>query len=257
VTSTPEQLKEISEYDAQNFKDKHYTNNRVTIVIAGNVQKDAAMKMISKYFPDGKSSSKIDRLQEPPHHGVTTRLVKYSAQINVPVIEIYWKVPNYRNGKKRALAAEIFVHHMNKVLPKLLSEQGIIASISFSYTFWNYDDGDFSITVTPKNAEQVDRCITAVISEIKCVASDGMTKEQVENIVKAMKSSSNMLRRDTLDAVNWIAGKIGSGNEFDFVKKYQEFIDSYDLNDVNAEAKKIFNDDPCVISVIKPARGKD
>jgi zinc protease len=252
VVCTPEQLKEITAQDANNFKEKHYTNNRVTVIVAGNVQKNAALKMVSKYFAAAVATSKIDRLQEPPHHGATTRIVKYSSQINVPVVEMYWRVPNYRNDRKKALAAEIFVRYLNDVLPKILQTQGLIASISFSYLFWSYDGGDFSITVTPKDTAQAEKLITAVLSEIKGLVSDGITKEQADGVVNGMVSSSNLLRRDTLDAVNWMAGKIGSGNEFDFVKEYPNYIKKYKLEDVNAQAKEIFKNDPCVISIVRP-----
>ena len=35
------------------------------------------------------NESKIERMQEPPHHGSTIAETRYSNQINVPMIEMY------------------------------------------------------------------------------------------------------------------------------------------------------------------------
>ncbi|MDR1375845.1 MAG: insulinase family protein [Holosporaceae bacterium] len=257
VAGDLDHLKEISENDVRNFRNRNYTNNRATIIIAGNVKKDETLKVIRKYFGDGKSVSRIDRLQEPSHHGSTTRIVKYSAQISVPIVEMYWRIPNYRSEKEKALAAEIFVNHLEGELrKKIMDEQKIISSISFDYSFWNYDYGDLSITITA-NPSNVEELITAILAEIKYIAFDEITKEQADKAAKKMKFAASISNKYVLNAVNWLAGKIGSGNRFGFIKEYPSFVEKYDLKDVAAQAKEIFKNDPCVISILKPLEKKN
>ncbi|MDR2068229.1 MAG: insulinase family protein [Holosporaceae bacterium] len=251
-------LKKISENDVQNFKSKNYTNNRVTVIIAGNVRKDETLSMVVKYFGDGKLVSKIDRLQEPSHHGSTTKVVKNSPQVSVPIVEMSWRIPNYRSEEKKALAAEIAVNHLeNELRKKLVDEQKIASSISFNYSFWNYDYGDFSITITFSSPQNTEELVAAALAEIKYIVSDDISKEQADEIVKKMKFAANMFNGDIFDAVNWLAAKIGSGSSFDFIKGYPDFIEKYDLKDVNAQAKEIFKNEPCVISILKPLEKKD
>jgi zinc protease len=254
ISGDLDSVKLISEDDLSQFKNKNYKNSRVTVIIAGNVNKNAAIDMVKKYFnqkDDGEA--KVNRLQEPPHHGSTTKIIKYSDQINVPIVEMYWRIPNYRSDKNKALAAEIFVNALEEPLRKIIIDgQKIAASMSFSYSFWNYDYGDFCITVTAANPEKVDELVTALSTEVKCIASDGITKEQASAASKKLYQSSNLVGIDMLDAVDRLSRRISSCSDFDFVKGYAKLVDKYDLNEVNNQAKEIFKHDPCVVTVIMP-----
>ena len=79
-------------------------------------------------------------MQEPPHHGSTIAETRYSNQINVPMIEMYWKIPNYRNDRDKSLVIEIFINAMSDILQtELIDIQKFVSSISISYSSWNYD----------------------------------------------------------------------------------------------------------------------
>jgi predicted Zn-dependent peptidase len=226
-------LKTISEEDIRDFKNKNYANNRVTIIIAGNVDKDQAIEEIVKYFGKAKTESKIDRLQEPPHHGSTARITKYSSQVRVPFIEMYWRIPNYRNQKNEALAAEIFINYLQEALQKnLIDDQKIISSMSFSYSFWNYDYGDFCITIAAKKSSDVRDVIAAVLSEIKCLAAEGITEEQAKKAAKKLAASSNVFYfdADVFEFVDWVSKRMGSGYDFDFLKSYRDFVNKFNLD---------------------------
>jgi predicted Zn-dependent peptidase len=246
-------LKLISENDIRAFKKKHYTKNRVTLIIAGNVDRKNTLKLIEQHFGNDKNTSQIDRLQEPPHHGSTVRITKHSAQVNVPIIELYWKIPNYRDQKEKAKAAEIFVNYLDEALQKNLNQK-IISSVAFRYSFWNYSYGDFCLTATTKNSSDVEEVITAILTEIKCIVSEKITEEQAKKAAKKLSASANVFRIDVdaLDLVDWISKKIGAFYDFDFLKSYSDFVNKFNTNAITEEAEAIFKNDPCVISIIRP-----
>ena len=252
-------VKIISSDDINKFKKQHYTNKRVNIIIAGNVDKKNAIELVKKYFSVqvSKEKTKINRLQEPPHHGSTIKIMKYSSQAAVPIVEFYWRIPNYRIEKNKALNAEIFINSLSDIQQKsLIERQKIAATISFSYSFWNYEYGDFCMTVTAKNSANINDLITAVLSEMKCIASDGITKEQAEAASKKLSASSNLVGMDMLDVVDMFSKRLGSFYDFEFVRGYSLFVRKYDLDEINAHAKEIFRQDPSVISVIIPENRK-
>jgi predicted Zn-dependent peptidase len=256
ITGTEEDLESICEEDIKNFRTKHYVNSRATLVIAGKADKKAALEEIEKHFKKSETPEEpINRLQEPPRRESTVKLTKYSSQVGVPIIEMYWRIPNYRNQKEKARAAEIFINCLDEILQKNLIEKlKIVGSISFTYSFWNYDYGDFCITVTAKNSDDTDDVIRAVLTEIKYAASEGINETQAKKAAKKLTASTNVFRYevDVLDFVDWISKKTGSCNDFDFLKSYCDFVNKFDLKEVNAQAKEIFKDDPCVISILKP-----
>jgi zinc protease len=266
ITGDSDSLAKISNKDVLDFKNNNYTNNRATLVVAGNnVDKDATLAMVTRYFEKKGRRSVINRPQEPSHHGETVRIVKHSQQISVPLIEMYWRVPNYRTDRNGALGVEIFVNYLLEALRKnLIDEQKIAASIEISHAFWNYDCGDFSIIITSRNLDNVDEVITTALSEIKYIAFDGISREQANKAAAKIMSPGRRAQTfpevafgdDTLDAIDWITQRVGSGLEFDFLKGYADFSQKYNLENINTRAKDIFKNDPCVISIIKPLKKK-
>ncbi|GHU17943.1 peptidase M16 [Alphaproteobacteria bacterium] len=256
VSGTKDGLKLISKDDVEMFKQKHYTPNRATIIIAGNVKKEEALKVVNKYFGSTKTKSTINRLKEPDHHGSVTRITKTSEQVSVPVIDIYWKVPNYRQDKAIAKAAEIYINHMSEALQKsLIDEQKIAATISFSYSLWNYESGDFCMTITAPNASiDVDDLITAVLTEIKYIASEGVAKERADVASKKLFEASKTNDRDILEVLDIFSRRMGAGHDFNSVRNFSTDND-YSFDEVNKQAKEIFGKEPCVICVTTP-RGK-
>lgn len=254
IYGTKEGLKLINENDIALFKKKHYTTDRITIIIAGNILKNKALGTVEKYFGGiAKTSSLPERLEEPQHHGSVTKITRYSDQVSVPLIEMYWKVPNYRNHREKALATEIYIKHLSDMLQKsLIDEQKNLSSIAFSYSFWNYDYGDFCMTITTKNSDDVDEIITSVLSEIKYIASTELTKNQADAAAKKLFGVSKMYGKDLLEALDCFSKKVSAGNDFEFVKKFALNINKYSLEEVNGQAKEIFAKDPCVICIIKP-----
>ncbi|MBR1733883.1 MAG: insulinase family protein [Alphaproteobacteria bacterium] len=254
-----ESLKQISADDIRRFKEYNYANNRITIIIAGNIIKNDAIALVKKHFSVcKKTSSDIVRMQEPSHHDSTIALTRYSNQISVPMIEMYWRIPNYRREKDNALATEIFINAMSDMLQKnLIFNQKKIASISISYSSWNYDYGDLCITLTAPNSEKTSDVITAVLTEIKNIACEGITEEQANQAVKKIVDSYRFVGHDMFDVANQISKKIASGYDFDFLIGYPTFAKKYNLEKINDQAKAIFRNDPSVISTILPENTKN
>ncbi|MDR3155626.1 MAG: insulinase family protein [Holosporaceae bacterium] len=257
VAGDIDDIRSISMNDLQEFHHNCYRNAKATIVIAGagkNVKKDKVCGYINKYFKkDNDKAPQTLRLQEPDHRGSTVKIVKNSDQINVPIIKFYWVIPSYKNDKNKARSLEIFVNHLDDVLQNsLVVEKKIATSISFCYSFWNYDSGDFCIAVVPKNADQLEMLETAVLAEIKYTATNGMTKAQTAKAVKKLLDTTPPAREDAFGMIDWLSKKIAAGYAFDFLKEYKKFINKYDLDEINECARKIFGSDPAVISIMQP-----
>ncbi|MDR1334726.1 MAG: insulinase family protein [Holosporaceae bacterium] len=250
-------IKLISLNDLKEFHGNHYKNAKTTIIVAGkNIKKDQVVGCINKYFKkDDGGIPKTPKLQEPEHHGSTVKIVKNSDQINAPIIKFYWVIPSYKNNKNKARALEIFIHHLDGVLQKsLVEEKKIATSISFCYSFWNYDSGDFCVAVIPKHADQLGMLETAVLAEIKYVATNGMTKEDAAKAVKKLSSTAPQIKEDAFYMIDWLSKKIAAGYEFDFLQRYQRFLGEYNLGEINDYAKEIFKNDPAVIAIMQPGK---
>ena len=117
ITGDLDDLESIAPADVENFKNKNYTPNRVTLIVVGNVDKERTLTEIGRVFVT-KSESQIERLQEPPHHDSTVRITKHSLQVDVPLVEMYWRVPNYREQRNLAHAVEVFINILKEALQR-------------------------------------------------------------------------------------------------------------------------------------------
>ena len=254
IEGNAESIKKISFNDVNNFKNNHYVNSQLTIVIVGNPKKKNVLEAVRKYFPKSDRVFKRVRLQEPPHHGSTVKLVKKSSQIGIPIIEMYWRIPNYSENPEKALACDMFVNTIDKMLSKkLIEELGLAASISFCYSFWNREYGDFCLTVMPKDSPKIKLLETALISEIKYIANKGISAKAAEEASKKLSNSANYLQKDSVDIADIFSKKLSSGYDFKFVKDFSSFSKKYEIEKVNKHIKEFFCKNPCVISKLMPA----
>ena len=250
-------VKAISAQEVNEFKNANYMNSQLTIVIAGKIDQNAVVKMIEKYFPinNNEKAFERNRLKEPPHHNFVTKLTKRSSQVNVPVIEMYWRIPNYLEDPEEALACDIFINVLDKILSKkLIDELGLAASISFKYSFWNREYGDFCITVTPKESGKINLLETAILSEIRFAAHEGISEKDAAEAAKKLSESANYLQQNIIDIADTFSKRMSSGYSYEFVRNFAEFSKKYKLDKVNEHAKEFFDKDPGVITIITPMR---
>ena len=264
-----EELKTISVDDLKEFREKNYTNNRLTLIISGHLKnKEEIEKEIEKNFSNTKKSE-IERLQEPMHHDATISFDMTSSQIKLPCIEIYWKLPNYRNEKSvydndeyfrkvSPIALEIFLVYLENELEKsLVNELKIASSVDFDYSFWNYSEGNLRISVLLKSKNYSKKIEYEILNEIKKLAYE-VDENKLVAARKTLYKSANVFNYlvDVIDTMNWLSDKIGVGYNYEFLKKYRESIKNFKLETVRKEVVKFFKKEPDVISVLNPEERK-
>jgi zinc protease len=221
----------------------------------GKINREAILQLVNKYFGDigARTSPPTARLQEPPHHGSVVKIVKSSDQISVPVVEIYYGIPSYKENPPKALATEVYVNYLDTALQKsLVDELKISSGISFAYSLWNRNYGDFCISITLRNGIKLEEAITAITSEIKYIASEGMTEEHLNMAKQKLFGSSTFEGKDIIDILDCFTRKLGAGSSLESVKKVPDDVKKCSLEEVNANGRAIFQKDPSVICVIKP-----
>ncbi len=249
ILGTLEDLKSVTLTDIVNFKNKFYRNNRLTILVAGNVNKGAVINAVQDYFPKTEPAE-IQRLQEPPHHDATAEILKANSQQSSSTIEMYWKAPCCRTSSEDCVSIEILAAHIEEALRKSLMEnQKIITSISVKTSLWNYGNGEIILTAEIQNDIDIEYAKTAILAELKSIAYKKMTKEQAEKISQRLSNSYPLNNSDVSDAISFIAQKFGSGNELSVIKEWPSLLRKFNLDNLNSQ--KIFKQNPCVISVIK------
>ena len=262
-------LKTVSIEDLKEFREKNYTNNRLTLIISGHVKnKDEIVKIITENFSNTKKS-KIERLREPMHHDATISFDMTSSQIKFPCVEIYWRLPNYRGEKSvydndeyfrkaSPIALEIFLIYLKTELEKsLVKELKVASGVDFDYSFWNYSEGNLRISVLLKSKKYSKEIEYEILNEIKKIALE-VNENKLVTARKELYKSADVFNYlvDVIDTMNWLSDKIGVGYDYEFLKKYRESIKNFKLETVREEVVKFFKKEPDVISVLNPEERK-
>lgn len=260
-TLSLDELASISAEDLSKFKSENYTNNRVTLIISGHFKNndiEKISKMISENFSK-KNVSKIKRLEEPFHHNSTVRIEKNSKQVNVPVIEIYWKIPKYVESEKneKSIALEIFFNYLKNELSNSLVNKSVSA-ITFDYSFWNYFDGHLRISFTMNEKKYSQKMEFEILNEIRKIVLE-LTDKKLFSAQNELYKSADVYtyQTDVIDSMNWFSEKVGAGYKYEFLKQYPKLIKGIKLEKVNKIAEELFKKDPDVISILKPEGDKD
>lgn len=251
----------IPEYLTDFYKD-YYRRKKFTFLIVGRVNNKNTIGLIKKYFGQDKWTEKFqeqnERLIEPKHHGSTVQVLQDSEQTDVVVLNFYWKISSYYEDKKNALADEVFISYLEDVMAKqLVTQQKLVSSMSFSHVSWNKACGHFCITVTAGSSADLDLIKFAIVANMRCLASKGMTQEQVATYLKKVIAGANFYKMDVMDAVDWISKRISVGYSWEYLKSYAKSSEKVEVDDVNSEAKKVFIRPPDVISILKPKDEKN
>ncbi len=256
LSPNAENLDNITNDHITSFAKKNYTNNRVTLIIGGNVDKNQLKQLVTTYFTN-KTSSDICRLKEPNHHDSTAKLSATSSQLSVPFIEYYWKIPNYKENPEQAAALNIVLYHLQKELKKSMVEDlKLVSSIQFDYSFWNYAYGDLKISVVVKPKINTDEVIMTLINEIRRIVFDAKNTSFMQSALKEIIKDSDVFNYNTnvIDTINWIAIRVAAGYDFEFLKNYLKYVKSIKQDYIEKEAFNLFKKDPNVISVLTPIR---
>lgn len=240
------------------FFHKHYKNPKIHFVIIGQADREKSCKLIEEVFSNTDDTVSYERLEEPSHHGSVAQIMCESDQTSVIIMDMYWKIPQYSSNKNAALANELFIEYLDEILNRqLVEEQKIASSISFRHSSWNKEYGDLCITVTARSDVDFELLKLSAATAIKCKAAEGMNKQQAENALKKIIIRSNYYEREAVDAANWISRRLSAGYKWDFIRDYVKFAKSYDIEEVNEQVKKVFCNDPDVITIMVPKEEKN
>lgn len=251
----------IPEYLTDFYKN-YYQRKKITFLIVGRVNNKKTIEMFQKYLGQEKWKEKFqeqkNQLKEPKHHGSTVQIEQESEQTDVVMLNFYWKIASYYEDKVTALADEIFISYLESTMSQqLVEQQKLISSISFNHISWNKACGHFCITVTAHPSSDLDLIKFAISANMRCLASKGMTQEQVNSHLKKIVANANFYKMDVMDAVDWISKRVSAGYSWEYLKSYAKSTEKIDSQSVNTEAKKTFINPPAVISILKPKGEKN
>jgi zinc protease len=182
VIGSHEDLKAASLDDVKNFFRTWYTPNNLTLVIAGDFDKEQAKALIAKYFGPIPAGPALDRpaLFIPKLDG--EKVVEVADRVPQERIYMVFAGPERFSSDEAALdvASTVLTDGLSSRLNKVLVYDRQLASNVSSFNWANEISGAFIVIATARPGASLAEIEKTVTEEIARLAKSGPTTEEVE-----------------------------------------------------------------------------
>lgn len=184
--------------DAMAFYRRHYAPNNAILVIAGDVDTDAAIALARDHYgpiPANPDVTLAPRPKEPPHLA-ERRLVFEDPRVGTPIVSRVHLAPIRRAGDQseaaalQMLAAVLGGSSTTSVLNRKLNfEQGIALQAWASYSGTARDYGTFSVGLAPVEGVTLAEAEAAMDQAIADFIRDGVDLDQFDRVRRQIRAS--------------------------------------------------------------------
>lgn len=252
-------LRNMSVNDAQTWYRHWYAPNNAILVVVGDVTGEHVAALARKFFGSLEPRAMPERKpqNEPPQAGERRAIVK--APSKLPYLLMAYRVPKLQDPAAdwEPYALEVLErvldgHDGARLTAGLVRGSRIATSAGAGYSPVGRGPGFFMLSATPSEGRTVAEVEEALKAEIRRVAGEGVSEEELRR-VKAQVVSSQVYSQDSMFAQ---ARQIG---ELESIGFSHEVLDTRlrRLREVTAEqvrqvAQRFFDDDRLTVATLDP-----
>lgn len=252
VLGTKENVANIPRDSVYAYYKRYYAPNNMTLVIVGDIDPQATLELIKKYFGDIPRGDEVkDNYAMPPVHDKITD-IEIKKDVNQAYLLMMSIGPKSDSPDQFALdlmASILGSGESSRLWKKLKDEDGLVYSTGFSFGTMKYEGTLLSsATLDPVNIDKAEKAIVDVLNDAK---QNGFTETELrkaKNRIKTNYYSSLERGLDMADSYAQYDSFIG----YEFIRNYPDNIEKVTLADLNAAAQKYLNTDSYVKTMVVP-----
>ena len=252
-------LETMTAADSKAWYDTWYVPNNAYVVITGDVDHKAVFALAEKYYgPLEARPLPVRRQQiEPRQEG--PRCVTVKAPAELPILIMGYKAPVIRDIERDSdpyalemLASILDGHDAARFNKKLVREDKVALSVGIDYDDTARGPGMLYLHGTPSEGKTVADLEAALRAEIARVQKDGVSEQELKR-AKAQLLAGQVYKLDSMFGQAMEIGQIESaGLPYQQVDRMLEKLQKVTAAEVQAVAKKYFNDDALTIGLLDP-----
>lgn len=252
-------LETMTAADAKAWYDTWYVPNNAYVIITGDVDHKEVFALAEKYYGplEGRALPARRQQIEPLQEG--TRKVTVKAPAELPVLIMGYKAPILRDIEKDSepyalemLASILDGHDAARFNKKLVREDKVALSVGIEYDNTARGPGMLYLNGTPSEGKTVADLEAALRAEIARVQKDGVSEQELKR-AKAQLVAGQVYKLDSMFGQAMEIGQIESaGLPYQKLDRMLEKLQKVTAAEVQAVAKKYFNDDALTIGLLDP-----
>lgn len=252
-------LENMTAADARDWYRRWYAPNNAYVVVVGDVDKDELFRLVEKHYGGIRQRSLPARKTqtEPEQKGVKRVVVKAPAKL--PYLAMAYKMPELRDVEKdrepyalEVLATVLDGHDAARFARNLVRGSRVAVSAGAGYDATVRGEALFFLDGTPAEGKTVGDLEAALRAEVERIKQEGVSAEELAR-VKTQTIAAQVYKRDSMFAQAMEIGRTESaGLHWRDIDRMLDKIRSVTADEVQAAAKKYFNDDALTIAVLDP-----
>ena len=254
------ELESITLGELKDWYQTWYAPNNATLVIVGDVEPEAALNQVKRYFEP------LSAVQAPVRKSVAQKGFRGYQKINseqavqVPVLLMGYNVPSLVSTKdeKQAYALSLAQDVLDgglsaRLESRLIREQGLLTTVGTSYDLLDRGDGLFLIQATPREGISLEQAQQAIITEIDKLKTDPIAADEIDR-AKTNTVTGLIYAQDSMEGQARMIGSLQSiGVDDRLLAALPKKLDTVTVKDIQKASKKyLVNDNLTVMHVIPP-----
>lgn len=245
--------------DLRDWYRQYYAPNNAVLVIVGDVDAKKTLKTAAELFGNIPAKQQPDRnmLANEPFKREPVNFQTTSVVTRQPLVSLNYRVPGLESLDDRLpyaldVLSEILSGNSSSRLSKnLIRGKQMALSTGASYDLISREMPLFSIFAMPADNVEVDAVIAELRRELKDIAENGVSAEEL-NRIKAQSEASEIYERDSMEAQASIIGRLEArGFEYSDEAEIRRRLKAVSVEDVQAAAQ-LLTDDRLATVVVMP-----
>lgn len=252
-------LENMSAADAKAWYDNWYVPNNAYVVVTGDVDHKEVFALAQQHYGALPAralplrKAQIEPRQEGP------RRVTVKAPAELPVLIMGYKMPILRDARQdrepyalEILASILDGHDAARFTRKLVREDKVALSAGVSYDSTARGPGMLYLYGSPAEGRSVAELESALREEIKRIQEQGVSAAELRRS-KAQLIAGQVYKLDSMFGQAMEIGQMEAvGLPWQDVEVMRERLQNVSAAEVQAVAKKYFNDDALTVGILDP-----
>ncbi len=253
-----EQLSTITLRDACEFMQKYYVPERATVIIAGGVAVDDAIRSIEKWFAAVEKRAPAPRRAVEPV-AVTRDQQTFELDLERPWVTVAWALPDARTPEGEAAQFGIWGAFLDTAVK---TDEYECATQAQPTILGGQEAPIFVIALELRGMDRLDQCLGFVWKAARKAHRgwDEGTWEQLEEVKNRRKAALISSLEPLFARTNHLGDMVQFSRDFDFDSRqlyvFHELdkIGKFELAAVGAAVKRALDPDRARVAVFKPSK---
>lgn len=246
--------------DLQQWYDAFYAPNNATLVIAGDVDPQETMKLVTKYFGKIPASDNITRLNNFEVAQEGEKRVNLAIPANLPVLFMGYKVPSVNDAEEASMDAATLLltslildgTNSSRLEKNLVRDQQIALQAGNFYSYGSRYTTGFTFVGVPAAGISLETLEAAIKAEIKTLQTTPVSQAEIDRII-GLYEASNIYAKDSVYSQAMLIGQAETtGEGWQNAENRVEQLKKVTPEMIQSVVNRYFQDDLATIATLHP-----